>query len=134
MPVMTLTTTNFRREVLESDRPVIVDFYADWCGPCKQIAPALEALSEKWDGQIRFAQVDIDAHPKIARGYNISSIPAVLRFEDGEVTNWSLGAKPPYLMEKELRLTKRGVAGGTDSGLLARLFGRSQDRGDGSPA
>ena len=108
MPVMTVTTSNFRREVLESEKPVIVDFYGDWCGPCKQIAPALEALSEKWDGQIRFGQVDIDAHPEIARGYNISSIPAVLRFEGGEVTNWSLGAKPLYLMEKELRLTMRG--------------------------
>ena len=127
MPVMTLTTSNFRREVLESEIPVIVDFYADWCGPCKQIAPALEALSEKWDGRVHFAQVDIDAHPEIARGYNISSIPAVLPFENGEVTNWSLGAKPIYLMEKELRLTMRGQRKGFRQGLLARVFGRSQD-------
>src|ERR671910_727399 len=111
MPILILTAANFRREVLESDRPVIVDFYADWCGPCKQIAPAMEALSEKWEGVIRFAQVDIEAYPEIARAYNISSIPAVLRFEDGEVTNWCIGAKPIYLMEKELRLTKRGVGG-----------------------
>lgn len=65
--------------------------------------------------------------PEIARGYNISSIPAVLRFEEGEVTNWCLGAKSTYLMEKELRLTRRGVGGGknSDKGLLARLLGRA---------
>lgn len=125
MAVVTLTTSNFRQEVLESGAPVIVDFYADWCGPCKQIAPAMEALSEKWEGMVRFAQVDIDAYPEIARGYNISSIPAVLRFEHGEVTNWCLGAKPVYLIEKELRLTKRGVGGGKEPGrsFLGRLFG-----------
>ncbi len=125
MPVLTLTTSNFRQEVLESDRPVIVDFYADWCGPCKQIAPAMEALSEKWDERVRFAKVDIDAHPEIARGYNISSIPEVLSFENGEVNNWCLGAKPAYLMESEVRLTKRGVGGkDPNKSLLARLFGR----------
>lgn len=124
MPVVTLTTSNFRREVLESDDPVIVDFYADWCGPCKQIAPAMEALSEKWAGTVRFAKVDIDAYPEIARGYNISSIPAVLRFEEGEVTNWCLGAKPAHVMESQLRLTRRGVAGKSDAdgGFLSRLF------------
>ena len=127
MSVVTLTTANFRREVIDNARPVIVDFYADWCGPCKQIAPVMEALSEKWAGQVRFAKVDIEAHPEIARGYNISSIPAVLRFEDGEVTDWSLGAKPAYLMEKELGLTRRGVARAARSkrGFLARLFARS---------
>ena len=126
MAVVTLTTSNFRRGVLDSDRPVIVDFYADWCGPCKQIAPAMEALSEKWEGLIRFAKVDIDAHPEIARAYNISSIPAVLRFEAGKVTHWCIGAKPVYLMEKELRLTKRGVGelSHSDMGFLGRLFGR----------
>lgn len=126
MPVINLDRTNFVREVLESDHPVIVDFYADWCGPCKQIAPAMEALSETWDDQIRFAKVDIEAHPDIARAYNISSIPAVLRFEDGEVTNWCLGAKPTYLMEKELRLTRTGVGGPTSrsGGLLRRWLGR----------
>ena len=127
MPILTFTPSNFRRDVLESEVPVIVDFYADWCGPCKQIAPAMEALSEKWDGVIRFGQVDIDAHNEIARAYNISSIPAVLRFENGEVTNWCLGAKPVYLIEKELRLTKRGGSRAGDpanKGFLARLFGR----------
>jgi thioredoxin 1 len=125
MSVLTLTSSNFRREALESDRPTIVDFHADWCGPCRQIAPVMEALSVKWEGEVRFARVDVDAEPEIARAYNISSIPAVLRFEDGEVTNWCLGAKPIHLMERELRLTSRGVRGKDSTGLLARFFGRS---------
>ncbi len=81
MGVRSLTRRNFKQEVLNSELPVIVDFYADWCGPCKQIAPAMEAFAKKWDGRVRFAKVDIDAHPEIARAYNIASIPAVLRFE-----------------------------------------------------
>lgn len=124
MSVLTLNTENFRNEVLESELPVVVDFYADWCGPCKQIAPAIEALSEKWAGQVTFAKVDIQAHPDIANGYNVSSIPAVLRFENGEVTRWSLGAKPAYLLERELKLSSRGVAtAGEKKGLLGRIFG-----------
>ena len=124
MGVVVLDSENFRREVLESEIPVVVDFYADWCGPCKQIAPAIETLSEKWAGQVTFAKVDIQAHPDIAGGYNVSSIPAVLRFENGEVTHWSLGAKPAYVLERELRLTNRGVGkSGEKKGLLGRLFG-----------
>ena len=125
MTVVTLNEDNFRAEVLESELPVVIDFYADWCGPCKQIAPAIEALAQKWAGQVRFAKVDIEAHPAIANGYNVSSIPAVLRFEKGEVTRWSLGAKPAHVLERELKLTGRGVASKEDSkGLLGRLFGR----------
>ena len=126
MAIATLNESNFRREVLESDSPVVVDFYADWCGPCKQIAPAMEALSEKWEGIVRFAKVDIEAYPAIASGYNISSIPAVLRFEHGAVTNWCLGAKPIHAIERELRLTAKGLKGRRDPGrgLLSRFLGR----------
>lgn len=126
MAIVDLDESNFRKEVLESEVPVVVDFYADWCGPCKQISPALEALSEIWEGIVRFAKVDIEAYPAIANGYNISSIPAVLRFEGGAVTNWCLGAKPAHVIERELRLTSRGLKGRTDDGggLLARLFRR----------
>jgi thioredoxin-like negative regulator of GroEL len=71
--------------------------------------------------------VDIDSHPEIAMAYNISSIPAVLRFEQGEVTNWCIGAKPIHLIKNELRLTKRGVGEGgkREGGLLGRIFGRA---------
>lgn len=126
MEVRSVTESDFVKEVLNSDLPVVVDFYADWCGPCKQIAPAMEALADKWEGKVRFFKVDIDAETEIARAYNISSIPAVLRFERGEVKNWSLGAKPAYLLEKELRLTTRGVEvqDGDVRGFLSRVLGR----------
>ncbi|MGI8774140.1 MAG: thioredoxin [Actinomycetota bacterium] len=126
MEVRSVTKEDFVKEVLNSDLPVVVDFHADWCGPCKQIAPAIQALAEKWDGKVRFFKVDIDAETEIARAYNISSIPAVLRFEQGEVTNWSLGAKPAYLLEKEMRLTSRGVEAqdGEVRGFLSRVLGR----------
>lgn len=106
MAVSRVTNQSFKNEVLESDVPVVVDFYADWCGPCHQIAPALEDLSEKWDGEVRFVKCDIEANRKVAGAYRISSIPAVLLFHEGRPVAWSLGAKPGYVIEKELGLTK----------------------------
>ena len=127
MEVKGLSKSEFLEEVLKSELPVVVDFYADWCGPCRQVAPTVESLAEKWDGKVRFFKVDIEAETEIARAYNISSIPAVLRFEKGEVTNWSLGAKPAHLLEKEMRLTERGVRQKTsdERGFMARLFRKS---------
>lgn len=124
MEIKSLNKSEFMEEVLNSELPVVVDFYADWCGPCKQVAPVIEALADKWDGKVRFFKVDTEVQTEIARAYNISSIPAVLRFEQGKVTNWSLGAKPAHLVEKEMRLTQRGVADTTDGkrGFMARLF------------
>lgn len=122
MSVDEVTSRSFRERVLESDVPVVVDFHADWCGPCHQIAPLLERLSEEWDGRVRFVKVDIDRNRDVARAYRISSIPAVLLFEDGEPCAWSLGAKPGYLIERELGLTKRRRR--EKGGLLSRLLRR----------
>jgi thioredoxin 1 len=123
--VTDVTSNTFRQHVLESPTPVVVDFYADWCGPCKQISPAVEALSEKWAEKVRFAKVDIDANKDVAQAYRISSIPAVLLFDAGEVRAWSIGVKPGYVIERELGLAKREkrerrVAGG-GGGLLERV-------------
>jgi thioredoxin 1 len=107
MAVHQVSSRSFRRDVLESDLPVVVDFHADWCGPCHQIAPLLERLSEEWEGRVRFVKLDIDRNRDVARAYRISSIPAVLLFEGGEPRAWSLGAKPGYLIERELGLAKR---------------------------
>lgn len=117
MSVTELNEENFRERVLTSDRPFVVDFYADWCGPCKQVGPVVEQLAQVWEGEIGFGKVNIDAEPEIARAYRVASIPAILRFEGGEVTHWCIGAKPAYLIERELRLKKKR----SGRGLLGRL-------------
>lgn len=109
-----VTTDSFSERVTRCDIPVVVDFYAEWCQPCHQIAPALEALAQQYDGAVRFTKVDIDAEPELAAAYRVSSIPAVLRFDSGVPTAWSLGAKPGYVLEKELKLERvaKGAAVG----------------------
>ena len=99
-----VTTETFAERVARSDVPVVVDFYADWCQPCHQIAPALETLALQHAGSVRFGKVNIDEQPELAAAYRVSSIPAVLRFDSGVPTAWSLGPKPVYLLEKELKL------------------------------
>jgi thioredoxin len=108
--------------VLESDVPAVVDFHADWCGPCHLIAPQLEKLAGEWEGRVRFVKVDIERNREVARAYNISSIPAVLLFEGGRPTAWSIGAKPGYVIERELGLAKRRRK--DRGGLLSRLLRR----------
>jgi len=121
MPVRKVTTSSFAREVLESNLPVVVDFYADWCGPCRHVAPVVEHLSQEWDGKVRFAKVDIEREPRLAEAYRILSIPAVLLFEGGAPRAWSLGAKPAHALERELGLSRRRreEQGG---GFFRRLF------------
>ena len=101
-----IPTNGFKEHVLDSERPVVVDFYADWCAPCKTMAHVVEQLSAEWEGWVDFVKVDIEADPRLARAYNISTIPSLLLFEDGEVEAWSTGAKPGYIVERELGLRK----------------------------
>jgi thioredoxin 1 len=102
----------FRHEVLRSDVPVVVDFYADWCGPCHQVSPVVEMLSEEFQGRVKFVKVDIERNPDVARAYNIRSIPAILKFEEGRPTHWCVGAKSGYLIERELGLSRARRRGG----------------------
>ena len=85
MAVAEVRSDTFRELVLESDEPVVVDFHADWCQPCHLIAPEVEALAEKWDGRIRFAKVDVDELPHLARDYGVMSIPTVILFQEGSL-------------------------------------------------
>ena len=139
MPVEQVTSGTFRDQVLEKGQPVVVDFYADWCGPCHQVSPAVEELSRRWHGRVHFTKVDIDRNPDVAEAYRIQSIPSILLFVDGEPQAWVTGAKPGYLIEKQLGLAKRtgfnpdkaaraarkaAKEGGAKRRGLARLFGR----------
>ncbi|MBI3022686.1 MAG: thioredoxin, partial [Thaumarchaeota archaeon] len=84
----------FDKEVLKSSIPTVVDFYADWCGPCRMVSPVIESLSKEYVGTVKFVKVDTDANQEIALRYNIMSIPTVMIFKDGEVKDVIIGAAP----------------------------------------
>jgi len=84
--------SNFQGEVLQSDKPVLVDFWAIWCGPCKMIAPTIEELAKEYDGKLKVAKMDVDANPKTAMQYGIRSIPTLLIFKGGQVVEQIVGA------------------------------------------
>lgn len=90
----TLSSATFETEVLKSDRPVLVDFSAEWCGPCRQLAPVIEDLAKEYDGRVKFFAVDVDQAQDIAMQYGIASVPTVMLFKDGRVVSQMVGARP----------------------------------------
>ena len=97
-----VSDAEFTHEVLESTKPVLVDFWADWCGPCKMIAPVVEELAQEYDGQVSFVKLDVDANPQVAMQFGIRSIPTLLIFRDGQVAEQVIGAVPKSLLKKKL--------------------------------
>ena len=96
---ITLTKTNFEAEVLKSDKPVLVDFWAPWCGPCRMLAPILAEIAEEKGDKIKVGKVNVDEEPDLAAKYGISGIPAVLLFKDGKIAATSVGFKPKAEVE-----------------------------------
>ncbi|MDR0963306.1 MAG: thioredoxin [Clostridium sp.] len=87
-----LTEANFQKEVLEATTPVVVDFYADWCGPCKMMAPVVAKMADQYAGSIKVGKCNIDENMALAQKYGVSSIPTFIRFENGEIQKNALGA------------------------------------------
>ena len=93
MSVLHVTKDNFEQEVLKSDKPVLVDFFAHWCGPCRMIAPIVEEIADEHD-EYKIVKVDVDAEGELAQQYGVMSIPTLIVFKDGNVVEQSTGAKP----------------------------------------
>ena len=94
MPTVAVTDSTFDAEVRQSDMPVVVDFWAEWCGPCKQIGPALEELSDELSGKVKIAKVNVDENPNSPAQMGVRGIPALFIFKDGEVIANLAGARP----------------------------------------
>ncbi|HEY7195723.1 MAG TPA: thioredoxin [Gaiellaceae bacterium] len=100
-----ITEASFESDVLESEQPVIVDFWAEWCGPCHAVSPVLEQIAEERAGEIRLAKVNIDEQPALAQRYGVMSIPTIILFKDGKPTAAAIGAQPKGMLEKNLGLS-----------------------------
>jgi thioredoxin 1 len=101
--VVTLQDATFDKEVLKSDVPVLVDFWAVWCGPCKAIAPAVEELAKQYKGKVKIAKMDVDEHQQIPQQFGIRSIPTLLVFKGGRVVDTIVGAVAKSKLEESLK-------------------------------
>ena len=94
MAEVKITVSNFENEVLRSDQPVLVDFYADWCGPCRMLAPVLEEIAREYEGGVKVGKVNVDEQMELAQKFGVSSIPLLVVFKDGQPVAKSLGYRP----------------------------------------
>ena len=97
MSVIKLTKDNFSAEVMESDKKVLIDFYADWCGPCRMVSPIIDEIAEERD-DIKVGKVNVDSEPELAEKFGVFSIPSLVVMENGKIVNQALGARPKEMI------------------------------------
>lgn len=100
------TDASFKKEVLESDKLTVIDFWAEWCGPCRAIGPVIEELSKEYDGKVNVGKVNVDNNPEVSMNYGITSIPAILFIKGGQVVDKLVGAQPKANFVKKIELHK----------------------------
>lgn len=103
MAEITLTKDNFDAEVINSDIPVLVDFWAVWCGPCQMVAPTIEELAKEYEGKVKVGKVNVDEQPELAQKYGIMSIPTMIYFKDGQVAEQTVGVQSKESIEAMLK-------------------------------
>ena len=103
MPTKVVTDASFDADVLKSPHPVIVDFWAEWCGPCRMVAPILEEIANEYDGTITVAKLNVDENPKTAASYGITSIPTLNVYSGGDVVKTIIGAQPKAALLSDLQ-------------------------------
>ena len=94
---------NFQTEVLESDKLTVIDFWAEWCGPCRAIGPVIEELAKEYEGKVKIGKVNVDNNPNVSVNYGITSIPAILFIKDGKIVDKQIGAVPKSVLDKKIQ-------------------------------
>lgn len=97
------TDSNFQSNVLDSDKLSLIDFWAEWCGPCRAIGPVVEELSKEYNGKVNVGKVNVDQNPNLSMNYGITSIPAILFIKDGKVVDKQIGAVPKSVLDKKIQ-------------------------------
>lgn len=104
MTELKITAANFENELLRSDKPVLLDFYADWCGPCKMLSPVLGEIADEYADVLKVAKVNVDDEPELAMKFKVSSIPMLVLFKNGRIVSTSVGYRPKDEILNELKL------------------------------
>ena len=103
MAELTITTENFENEVLKSAKPVLLDFWASWCGPCKMLSPIIMQIAEKYENKVKVGKVNVDEQPELANAFRVASIPMVVVMKNGRIVNTSVGYRPMEQIEAMLK-------------------------------